>query len=67
MSSPMHEMPKHLPITVDENGHGPLDDSDPAGHVECWCKPGMPWPHPGSDSGEPEDPHPVDAPPSKEF
>ncbi|MFS0703144.1 hypothetical protein AB6N23_01345 [Cellulomonas sp. 179-A 9B4 NHS] len=34
MSSPMFEVPEHLPIEVDEDGNGPAIGS---GVIVCWC------------------------------
>ena len=51
----MFDLPKHCPMSVNSDGNGPLDDSDPnVARLDCWCAFGMPWPHPGSDSGESE-------------
>lgn len=47
MSTPMWDIPEHFPITVNAEGHGPVDDSDPtAAGVNCWCKFRQPWPCP---------------------
>lgn len=36
MTSPMFDLPEHLPIAVDEHGNGPAtgDDID---RIVCWC------------------------------
>lgn len=36
MSTPMHELPEHMLIPVDENGDGPVPEAE-AAHWVCWC------------------------------
>jgi len=49
----MPDLPVHCPMSVNSEGHGPLDDHDPdVARLDCWCEFRIPWPHPGCDSGE---------------
>lgn len=36
MSSPMFEIPKHLPYPVDADGKGPSSPEDTV-RIVCWC------------------------------
>lgn len=38
MSSPMWEIPDHVPIGIDALGRGPVDETDPRyERTVCWC------------------------------
>lgn len=36
MTSPMFELPDHLPMPVNVNGQGPADEDEAVATV-CWC------------------------------
>ena len=41
MSTPMYDIPEHVPLGVDENGDGPTPATDPRfDHFTCWCPDG---------------------------
>lgn len=38
MSTPMYDLPEHLPIGINKDGQGPVAEDDPEfDRIICWC------------------------------